>query len=80
MIKSLPRELALPSPNPELYFCVDESTTRKKFLAELLESESEGKYELGWCVKAIESVEQEDLDSAKGWLDRNAPRTRNHYK
>lgn len=80
MIKSLPRELALPNPNPELYFCVDESTTRKKFLAELLESESEGKYELGWCVKAIESVEQEDLDSAKGWLDRNAPRTKNHYK
>lgn len=76
MIKSLPRELALSNPNPELYFCVDEATTRKKFLAELLASESEGKYELGWCVKAIES-EQEDLDRAKTWLDNHAPR-KNH--
>ncbi|CAO3637227.1 unnamed protein product [Mucor hiemalis] len=76
MIKSLPRELALSNPNPELYFCVDEATTRKKFLAELLASESEGKYELGWCVRAIES-EQEDLDRAKTWLDNHAPR-KNH--
>ena len=76
MIKTLPRVLAFPTPNPELYFCVDESTTRKKFLAELLASESEGKYELGWCVKAIESVE-EDLDRAKTWLNNNAPR-KNH--
>lgn len=72
MIKSLPRELALPNPNPQLYFCVDETTTRKKFLAELLASESNGKYDLGWCVKAIEN-EQEDLDRAKSWLDSNAP-------
>jgi hypothetical protein len=73
MIKSLPRELALPNPNPQLYFCVDEATTRKKFLAEMLCSSLEDKYELGWCVRAIEN-EQEDLDRAESWLDRNAPR------
>ncbi|KAG2214422.1 hypothetical protein INT47_000978 [Mucor saturninus] len=72
MIKSLPRQLALPNPSPQLYFCVDETTTRKKFLAELLASESNGKYDLGWCVKAIEN-EQEDLDRAKNWLNINAP-------
>lgn len=74
MIKGLPRELASSNPNPELYLCVDETTTRKKFLAELLESESEGKYELGWCIKAIET-ENEDLDRAKSWLNQNAPTT-----
>ncbi|KAI9363587.1 hypothetical protein BD770DRAFT_195032 [Pilaira anomala] len=79
MIKGLPRELASSNPNPELYLCVDETTTRKKFLAELLESESEGKYELGWCIKAIET-ENEDLDRAKSWLNQNAPtKTRNTH-
>lgn len=73
MIKSLPRQLALPNPAPQLYFCVDETTTRKKFLAEILASESAGKYDLGWCVKAIEI--EEDLDRAKTWLDSNAPYT-----
>lgn len=73
MIKSLPRELALPNPDPHLYFCVDEATTRKKFLAEMLCDSLNSKYELGWCVIAIEN-EQEDLDRAKSWLDRNAPR------
>lgn len=72
MIKNLPRQLALPNPSPQLYFCVDETITRKKFLAELLASESNGKYDLGWCVKAIE-IEQEDLDRAKIWLNSNAP-------
>ncbi|RCH97761.1 hypothetical protein CU098_001330, partial [Rhizopus stolonifer] len=72
MIKPLPRELSLPQPNPELHLCVDETTTRKKFLAEFL-METTQHYELGWCVKAIEA-EQEDLDRAQAWLDRNAPR------
>jgi hypothetical protein len=76
MIKNLPRELNKPNPNPELYFCVDESISQKKFLADVLYNEAEDKYELGWCVKAVES-EQGDLDRAKIWLDRNAPR-KNH--
>lgn len=78
MIKSLPKELNSFNPNPELYFCVDESVTRKKFLAELLVNQSDDKYELGWCVVAIENS-QEDLDKAKLWLDRNAPRKNVKY-
>lgn len=78
MIKSLPKELNSVNPNPELYFCVDESVTRKKFLAELLVNQSDGKYELGWCVVAIENS-QEDLDKAQLWLDRNAPRKNVKY-
>jgi hypothetical protein len=73
LIKNLPKELVKSDPQPELYFCVDESTTRKKFLAEILCDMVEHKFELGWCVKALES-EQEDLDRAQTWLDRNAPR------
>ncbi|KAI7897989.1 ubiquitin fusion degradation protein UFD1-domain-containing protein [Cokeromyces recurvatus] len=76
LIKGLPKELSLPNPNPVLYLCVDESTSRKRFLAEIVYNELEGKYDLGWCVKAIES-EQEDLDKAKLWLDKNAPRGKN---
>ncbi|EPB87006.1 hypothetical protein HMPREF1544_06224 [Mucor circinelloides 1006PhL] len=78
LIKNLPRELASYNPNPELYFCVDESVTRKKFLAELLVNQSDGKYDLGWCVVAIENS-QEDLDAAQLWLDRNAPRKNVKY-
>ncbi|KAG1469755.1 hypothetical protein G6F56_003074 [Rhizopus delemar] len=70
LIKNLPQELNKANPDPQLYFCVDESISRKRLLAEVLQGE---KYELGWCVKAIEN-EQEDLDRAKAWLDRNAPR------
>lgn len=75
MIKGLPRELSLPNPNPELYFCVDESTTKKRFLGEVVLNETGGKYELGWCVKAIEE-EALDIDRAIAWLERNAPTLR----
>ncbi|KAK4510543.1 Tlg2-vesicle protein [Mucor velutinosus] len=78
MIKHLPKELASYNPNPELYFCVDESVTRKKALAESLASQFGGKYDLGWCVVAIESS-QEDPDKARLWLDRNAPRKNVKY-
>lgn len=47
-------------------------------MAELLVNQSDGKYDLGWCVVAIENS-QEDLDAAQLWLDRNAPRKNVKY-
>ncbi|KAI8647502.1 ubiquitin fusion degradation protein UFD1-domain-containing protein [Parasitella parasitica] len=78
MIKNLPKELSSLNPNPELYFCVDESVTRKMFLAELLVNQVDGKYDLGWCVVALEN-NHEDLDKAQQWLDGNAPRKNVRY-
>ncbi|KAL0083963.1 hypothetical protein F4703DRAFT_1606168 [Phycomyces blakesleeanus] len=71
MIQPLQRQLAS-GITPTLYLCVDEATTRKKFLAEMLAESTADKYDLGWCVKALET-EQEDLEKARHWLDTNAP-------
>jgi hypothetical protein len=75
MIKPLGRQLLLPNPEPDLYLCVDETTTRKKFLAQMLEENTQGKYDLEWCVKALEQ-ENEDLNQSQTWLGRNAPSKR----
>lgn len=58
------------------YFCVDEQTTRRRFLAEMLDSAAEEvPYNNGmeWRIKAIEES-REDLNAAKRWLEREAPR------
>ena len=73
MIQSLQRQMKLPHPNPELYLCVDESMTRKRFLAEMLEEGTTKTYSIAWCAKALDS-EDEDLDRARSWLDKNAPK------
>ena len=73
MIQSLQRQMKLPHPNPELYLCVDESMTRKRFLAETLEEGTTKAYSIAWCAKALDS-EDEDLDRARSWLDKNAPK------
>ncbi|KAI9323475.1 ubiquitin fusion degradation protein UFD1-domain-containing protein [Dichotomocladium elegans] len=73
LIQSLQRQLTLPDPDPELYLCVDESTTRRRLLAEMLEEGTTRKYSIAWCSKALDS-ENEDLERAQHWLDANAPR------
>ncbi|KAI8143773.1 ubiquitin fusion degradation protein UFD1-domain-containing protein [Fennellomyces sp. T-0311] len=75
MIQSLQRQMNLPDPNPELYLCVDEMVTRKRFLAEMLEEGTTKKYSIAWCAKALDS-EDEDLERAQHWLDANAPKQR----
>ncbi|CAO3646328.1 unnamed protein product [Cunninghamella echinulata] len=72
IIQKLTIQLQLTSPKPVLNLCVDQKVTRLKFLAETLMEEN-ASYHLDWCVKALES-EQEDLDRAKNWLQMNAPR------
>lgn len=53
-----------------IYFCVDESSQRKKKIAELLAAEK--LYELEWCVAACEA-ENGNLDGARQWLKNWAP-------
>ncbi|KAI8086498.1 ubiquitin fusion degradation protein UFD1-domain-containing protein [Halteromyces radiatus] len=76
MIQKLTIQLAMPKPLPVLYLCVDAKTTRIRFLAETLRTSTDDMFGLDWCIKAIET-EQEDLDKAKQWLNQNAPRKGN---
>lgn len=55
----------------ELRFCVDEATQSRRVMAEMMSSE--GEYELGWCVKALEESGN-DLGRARGWLGERAPK------
>ncbi|CAG8662722.1 11922_t:CDS:2 [Acaulospora morrowiae] len=59
-----------------MYLCVDETTTRKRLLANILykSEDIEGieEYPDEFCVKAIE-VEDEDIVRARNWLRENAP-------
>ncbi|GAB7363027.1 hypothetical protein MBLNU230_g3320t1 [Neophaeotheca triangularis] len=60
-----------------LHFCVDESSQKRRMLAEMMAAEDggpfgKGGYELEWCVGALEA-EGGDLDAARGWLKNWAP-------
>ena len=60
-----------------MYLCVDESTMKKRLLANFLYKGEdgqgiEGEFPIEFCVKAIE-VENEDLVKARQWLISNAP-------
>ncbi|CAH1758123.1 23751_t:CDS:2 [Entrophospora sp. SA101] len=66
-----------------IYLCVDELTTRRRFLADILYKgkdlangdgggECYEKYPIEFCVKAVE-IENEDLVEARKWLQANAP-------
>jgi hypothetical protein len=57
------------------YFCVDEATTRRRFLADLLIQDPDTLgYHPVWIVKALEAA-REDLNEAKVWLRRHAPQS-----
>ncbi|KAK6083022.1 ubiquitin fusion degradation protein [Seiridium cupressi] len=53
-----------------MYFCVDETTQRRRKLAELLAAEKA--WDLEWCVAACEA-EGPNLDKAREWLLNWAP-------
>ncbi|KAF9978577.1 hypothetical protein BGZ73_001750 [Actinomortierella ambigua] len=60
----------------KIWLCVDEGTTRKRVLAELLYEDLQKKYALEWCIKAIMETNRtsEDLSAAAKWLQQQAPR------
>ena len=60
-----------------LHFCVDESSQKRRSLAEMLAAESGGPADRGsfareWCIGALEA-EAGDLDAARQWLKNWAP-------
>ncbi|KAF9189676.1 hypothetical protein BGZ51_009268 [Haplosporangium sp. Z 767] len=55
------------------WLCVDEGTTRKKVMVELLFEDMGGKYAIEWCVKALDEAKS-DLEAAAQWLNLHAPR------
>ncbi|KAF9085898.1 hypothetical protein BGX29_001697 [Mortierella sp. GBA35] len=57
------------------WLCVDEGTTRKKVMAELLLEEVRGQYTIEWCVKALEA-ERTDFEAAAQWLQLQAPKVK----
>ncbi|KAF9162765.1 hypothetical protein DFQ26_003254 [Actinomortierella ambigua] len=60
----------------KIWLCVDEGTTRRRMLAELLYEDLRKKYALEWCIKAIMETNRtsEDLSAAAKWLQQQAPR------
>jgi hypothetical protein len=54
-----------------MYFCVDESSQKRRKLAEMLAGENV--YDLEWCVAACEA-EGGNLDNARQWLQNWAPK------
>lgn len=55
----------------DMYFCVDESSQKRRGLAEMVAAE--GVYDLEWCVAAFEA-ESGSLDGARTWLENWAPK------
>ncbi|KAH6678744.1 hypothetical protein B0J14DRAFT_474092 [Halenospora varia] len=54
-----------------MYFCVDDSSQKRRKLAEMLAAESD--YDLEWCIAACEA-ETGKLDPARKWLENWAPK------
>lgn len=57
--------------NKPIYFCVDESSQKRRVMAEMLAAE--GSYDLEWCVAACEA-ESGNLDGSRQWLQNWAPK------
>jgi hypothetical protein len=58
-----------------MYFCVDEASQRRRIIAEMMaagDGSEEKKYELEWCVAALEA-EHNDVGRAREWLKDRAP-------
>lgn len=72
LLESMAKSLATP-----LHFCVDESSQKRRMLAEMMAAEDggpagKGGYGVEWCLGALEA-EGGDLDAARGWLKNWAP-------
>ena len=61
----------IPDRTAMMYFCVDESSQKRRGLAEMLAAEKA--YDLEWCVAACEA-ESGNLDAARTWLGNWAPK------
>lgn len=61
---------AVDTPGEAMHFCVDETTQKRRKMAEMLAAE--GVWDLEWCVAAFES-EGGDLAKARAWLADWAP-------
>ncbi|GAB5586000.1 hypothetical protein Unana1_00900 [Umbelopsis nana] len=72
LIQSLQQQLNSKPSNPVLNLCVDETTARIRSLGEFLYDIVEGRYDLDWCIKAVQT-EKEDMTKAKDWVENNAP-------
>lgn len=78
MIKPFLDALARGQKEVALHFCVDETSQKRRVLAEMLEAEGggmmgkTGAYGLDWCCGALEA-ENGDLDAARTWLKHWAP-------
>jgi hypothetical protein len=70
IIKPIMDELVM-GRTPDLKFCVDEASQKRRILGVMVAAE--GEYELEWCVKALEE-EHNDLGKARDWLKDRAPR------
>nr|POE94235.1 ubiquitin fusion degradation protein 1 like [Quercus suber] len=78
MIRPFLETLGKGARDTALHFCVDESSQKRKTLAEMLAVQQDGvpgqttSYGLEWCVGALEA-EKGDLDAARTWLKNWAP-------
>ncbi|KAJ5851895.1 uncharacterized protein N7529_011280 [Penicillium soppii] len=58
-----------------LYFCVDETSSKRRHLAEMIAAdtaESDKVYDLPWCIAGVEAAGG-DLEKAREWLSKWAP-------
>ncbi|KAF9432413.1 hypothetical protein BGZ76_010838 [Entomortierella beljakovae] len=69
------KEAKVGSSGGKIWLCVDEGTTRKKVMAELLQQDLNGQYAIEWCIKALD-VEKSDLEAAAKWLGLQAPKNK----
>lgn len=60
---------AVNRPSEPMHFCVDETTMKRRKMAEMLAAE--GVWELEWCIAAFEA--EGDLTKARAWLADWAP-------
>jgi hypothetical protein len=77
MVKPVLEALAKGDMTSPLHFCVDESSQKRRVLAEMLAADQtvgfgKGGYSFEWCLGALEA-EKGDLDGARKWLQDWAP-------
>ena len=77
MVKPVLEALAKGDILSPLHFCVDESSQKRRVLAEMLAADEtvgfgKGGYSFEWCLGALEA-EKGDLDAARKWLQDWAP-------
>ncbi|CAK7226348.1 hypothetical protein SEUCBS140593_006212 [Sporothrix eucalyptigena] len=75
LVKPLVAEAVTEEPNTTVHFCVDDTSQKRRAVAEMLVGQGGGVYELAWCVAAVEA-EGADATKAWEWLNNWAPQQR----